>query len=283
MMKNKTENLFSYSIYAMSVLIMANVAISPGLAQIGKEFSEVPDYLIQMLITLPALLMIPASLCLNWLVKRFRVKQVVIGSLIVFIVCGLLPTVTTNFWILLCLRALQGFSVGIISPLSSLLITTFFSGEQQFKTMGGRTSVESIGAVFMMIVGGYLADYGWKYTFLIYMIAIPVLLFVWKMMPDASMPKEDTDKKVHRTTKLESVIWLYVIISFLYMVFLHCFSTNIAMYLDAEQYGTASGSGMITSAYMVSGFVCGLIFPKLIKVFGHFTMHVGLLLSAVCF
>ena len=56
--------------------------------------------------------------------------------------------------------------------------------------MGINTAVLNIGLAIFPLIGGWLAGYGWKYPYLIILVAIPAALVVFFGMDEPKMQKQ---------------------------------------------------------------------------------------------
>ena len=101
---------------------MAGAAIAPALGIIRDHFSEAPDMLIQLIISLPALLIIVTNLLFPYLCTFMKTRTLALAGLVLYVAAGAGCFFASNITILLVLRALLGISVGMIMPLSTGLL-----------------------------------------------------------------------------------------------------------------------------------------------------------------
>ena len=77
------------TVLSISLLtVLAGAAVSPALAQIQKAFPDASDLAIQMILTLPPLLIIPFSLFSGWLALRFRKRVMLFVGLAFYLLAG---------------------------------------------------------------------------------------------------------------------------------------------------------------------------------------------------
>jgi len=96
-----------------------------------------------------------------------RRRMFMIG-LSIFSVASLLGGVAQNQELLLASRALQGLGAAIASPTALALITTTFpAGKQRNRAFAVYAAMSGAGAAVGLILGGWLTDYSWRWTFLI--------------------------------------------------------------------------------------------------------------------
>jgi EmrB/QacA subfamily drug resistance transporter len=96
-----------------------------------------------------------------------RRRMFMIGVTI-FSVASLLGGIAQTQELLLGARALQGVGAAIASPTALALITTTFpAGKQRNRAFAVYAAMSGAGAAVGLILGGWLTDYSWRWTFLI--------------------------------------------------------------------------------------------------------------------
>jgi EmrB/QacA subfamily drug resistance transporter len=96
-----------------------------------------------------------------------RRRMFMIG-LSIFSVASLLGGIAQNQELLLAARAFQGLGAAIASPTALALITTTFpAGKQRNRAFAVYAAMSGAGAAVGLILGGWLTDYSWRWTFLI--------------------------------------------------------------------------------------------------------------------
>ncbi len=172
----KEKNL--YIIFSITLVAVMGVAsITPAfpdiIAYFGIDAQEVG--LLIVAFTLPGVFLTPIT---GTLADRFGRKLVLVPSLFLFGLAGVGCMFTTSFWSLLVLRFLQGVGASSLSSLNLTLVGDLFSGNERTQVMGYNASVLSIGTATYPAVGGALAVLGWKYIFILPVLAIPLGIWV---------------------------------------------------------------------------------------------------------
>lgn len=93
---------------------MAGAAIAPALGVIRDHFSDAPDLLVQMIVSLPALLIIITNLLFPWLCSLMKTRTLAMTGLLLYVLTGAGCFFVKDIWLLLAMRALLGVSVGMI-------------------------------------------------------------------------------------------------------------------------------------------------------------------------
>lgn len=172
----KEKNL--YIIFSITLVAVMGVAsITPAfpdiIAYFGIDAQEVG--LLIVAFTLPGVFLTPIT---GTLADRFGRKLVLVPSLFLFGLAGVGCMFTTSFWSLLVLRFLQGVGASSLSSLNLTLVGDLFFGDRRTQVMGYNASVLSIGTATYPAVGGALAVLGWKYIFILPVLAIPLGIWV---------------------------------------------------------------------------------------------------------
>lgn len=257
------------AILSVSILtIIATAALGPALGLISHQFPSASPLFIKSIVTLPALICIPISYFSNDLTKFISKKNLIIIGTILYLIGGVAAYFTTNIYFLLGTRAVLGLGLGVVAPLSLVLIGDFFEGKERAKFTGFSTSTSNLGAVIGILLVGYLGTINWKYIFFVYLIALIVLALVVMFLPNK---KEEQKMKANDDTKnikLNKSVFKYSIIVILAFMVFYSVPTNIALFMGYKHLGSSEMSGMLIALLTFSGFIFGLNFGRLLKIFG---------------
>ena len=124
-------------IWSVSALTsLPGLAVSPISEKLLTVFPSATELDIQMLTTLPSLLIIPFVLLAGYLSSRIgHIKLLYIG-LSLFLLSGALYFFCTGMAQLIVVSGLLGIGAGIIVPLSTSLVSRFFEGEERTRQYG---------------------------------------------------------------------------------------------------------------------------------------------------
>lgn len=249
-------------LFALSTLQMGALAVASSIADISGSFPEVSTTLVQMLITLPILVQTPVSIACSWFCKRFSAKTLILTANILFLSGGLLPFFVHNFPVIMIARCFYGAAIGLLIPIVSTLTIQFFDDAERAKIMGFCSAIGMLGGMFYTYTGGRLAELGWQYSFLAYLIGIPVLICILFLFPEkvktgTADPSDTPIRSGHRISKelicLACMTMIYIILYFVY-------TNYISLFVDGTGLGTATHSGISYSIVNGSGFLGGLLF-----------------------
>ena len=146
------------AIWSISALTsLPGLAVSPILGDLTKIFPKATDLDIQMLTSLPSLLIIPFILLGGKLTEKVDYVRVLKVGLWLFAASGILYLISNRMWQLIVVSALLGIGSGLIIPLSTGLVSRYFVGTYRVKQFGLSSAITNFTLVIATAVTGYLA------------------------------------------------------------------------------------------------------------------------------
>jgi DHA2 family multidrug resistance protein len=120
----------------------------------------------------------------GWITRRFGQVHTFCAAVLLFSAMSWLCAIATSFNELLLFRGLQGFSGGLLLPLSQSLLLRMYPPEKHGLALGIWGITSAVAPVLGPVLGGYITDnFGWPWIFL---INIPIGIFsayiCWKTM-----------------------------------------------------------------------------------------------------
>lgn len=167
------------AIWSVSALTsLPGLAVSPILGDLTKIFPEATDLDIQMLTSLPSLLIIPFILLGGKLTEKIDYVRILKIGLWLFAASGILYLISNKMWQLIVVSALLGIGSGLIIPLSTGLVSRYFVGTYRVKQFGLSSAITNFTLVIATAVTGYLAEVSWHLPFLVYLLPLVSILLV---------------------------------------------------------------------------------------------------------
>ncbi|MDK1030278.1 MAG: MFS transporter [Anaerolineae bacterium] len=205
-----------------TMTVLAAATIAPALPEMSRFFKDAPnaDFLVRLVLTIPGLTIAISAPFVGILLDRWGRRPVLILSVLLYGLTGPSGFFLDTLPAILIGRALLGFAVaGILSGFTTL-IADYFSGEKRNQFMGFQASVMAFGGVVFLLLGGVLADIGWRYPFLIYLFAVVIFPGVLFAIDEPKILTSSDQKAVSdssTTSNLKSIALIYSI-GFVYMV-----------------------------------------------------------------
>ncbi|MDR1205556.1 MAG: MFS transporter, partial [Peptococcaceae bacterium] len=282
------------AVLSFSALMMGAIGISGGLSVIGQRFAGEPQTAIQMLISLPCIVMIPFALAMGKLQEFVSKKVLVVTGILCYLAGGAAPAFCSSFSIILGLRAVLGVGLGILQPLSTVLIAEYFQGDERAKVMGQQASASMLGCAGMVLIGGYLADISWDKVFYVYLLGLGSLICVLLFLPMEKPPGRAaasgggatdgegagvigagsgegagggaTAGAGKKTGVLTGAFVWWTLMLFMFFISGQVFSTFISFFIDVHRLGTAAQAGQTVMLFSLGGFVMGALYAGLVKI-----------------
>ena len=270
-----------WSVAALTSL--PGLAVSPISEKLLTVFPTATDLEIQMLTTLPSLLIIPFILFAGFISEKVGYIKLLNIGLWLYLISGALYFFCTSMTQLIIVSALLGVGAGIIIPFSTSLVSRFFSGEQRTRQYGYVSALTNITLVVATAVTGYLADIRWRLPFVVYLLPIISILLV----PAIKSCEKDFSQKKYKSDvvdvkgsidyrRLIKYMLYYLLITYLVMVV----SINLPFLLGKYGYDSAV-SGIVTSIFFIAMMLPGLFINRIIEVLRGGVLVVSLVLIAL--
>lgn len=249
-----------WSISALNAL--PGLAVSPILGKLSVIFPHSTELDIQMLSSLPSLLIIPFILLAGKLTERVNFIHLLQAGLAIFALSGILYLLSGQMWQLIAVSALLGVGSGLIVPLSTGLISKYFTGSYRVKQFGLSSAITNITLVIATVVTGYLAEVNWHLPFVVYLLPIVSLIlsvYLQRSMAsegstsltndkDTASQEEDVDtgnsKYGIHIRHLAGIMSVYGLATFLVLVV----SFNLPFLME-EYHFTSGNSGIMISLF----------------------------------
>jgi MFS family permease len=180
----------------ITLSVMGIAVLVPDVPLLMRAFRHVPhhQYLIQGgVLTMPALCVALLSPLAGWIADRIGRRRFLIGSMLVYALVGIAPTMLHRMTAIILSRVAVGICEAVVMTVSTTLISDYFHGHARERWLASQTAVAALSALALMPLGGMLGRlYGWRGPFGIYLfsllLAIGLWLFTWEPAAESSTP-----------------------------------------------------------------------------------------------
>lgn len=286
--KGKISLVALVAIWSVSAIVsLPGLAISPILDDMQTIFPHASELEVQMLESLPSLLIIPFMLLAGrWAVKGNKMTLLVVGTAI-FLLSGVWCTVSYTLVELIVASTLVGVGAGMIIPLSTGLIVDYFTGDKRVKQLGISSAVNNLTLVVATSAVGYLADVEWHLAFVVYLLPAVTLLLI----PALSRTKPEPEPKTGAQNRQDSLN-VRMIVGLVLFYFAITYTSLIVTY-NTSYVATLAGmhsseAGVIISLFFLAIMAPGFMLNRIIAIFGRavnlwslVAMCLGLLLMSL--
>lgn len=267
------------AIYSLSVVTsLPGLAVSPILGDLETVFSHASQLEVQMLASLPSLVIIPFVLIAGKLSLNFSKKRLMVLGLSIFFASSVVYLlVTHSITLMLIDSVLLGIGAGLVIPLSTGLIADNFSGDYRTKQLGIVSAISNLSLVLATMLAGYLAGIDWHYSFLVYCLSAVSLGFAFKLPKDATPTphpvKADVSVKqrgmrdIRIYGRIFRIDWPLGLMRFYFLitVVVLVIPLNLSIYMERYAIGGTDASGTLISAFFLAVMLPGLFINKIIS------------------
>jgi MFS family permease len=166
--------------------VMGLIVLVPVLPGMMAHFHDVPgvDYLVPLMLTLPALGVALLSPIAGIVVDFFGRRTTCISALVIYAFVGMLPIFLQSLTAIIISRAVLGALEALVVISSTTLIGDYFHGREREKWLANQTAVASLSSIVLAFLGGMLGMFGWRGAFAAYgvsiLFAVGLLLWTWE-------------------------------------------------------------------------------------------------------
>ena len=279
-------------IWSVSALTsLPGLAVSPILGELSTIFPHATELDIQMLTSLPSLLIIPFVLLAGKLAEKRDFIRLLRVGLWLFAASGVLYLFSSRMWQLMAVSALLGIGAGLIIPLSTGLISRYFTGEYRVRQFGYSSAITNMTLVVATAVTGYLAEVHWRLPFAVYLLPLISLVLSAYLKKDAasvtikqaaaiSPPIQSTPvisgKYGIHIRHLVQLMLFYGLVTYVVLVV----TFNLPFLMEAHHFSSGN-SGLMISLFFLAIMAPGFMLDSLVKLLGNKTKLYSLLAIAI--
>ena len=150
------------AIWSVSAITsLPGLAISPILEDLSRIFPTASQLEIQMLTSLPSLLIIPFVLLAGWLSERGESLKLLAVGLFIFFASGVVCIFAKDIRLLIVASCVMGIGAGVAVPYSTGLVVRYFTGDARVQQLGISSAVNNLSLVLATAVVGWIAMKDW--------------------------------------------------------------------------------------------------------------------------
>lgn len=279
-------------IWSVSALTsLPGLAVSPILGELSTIFPHATELDIQMLTSLPSLLIIPFVLLAGKLAEKRDFIRLLRVGLWLFAASGVLYLFSSRMWQLMAVSALLGIGAGLIIPLSTGLISRYFTGEYRVRQFGYSSAITNMTLVVATAVTGYLAEVHWRLPFAVYLLPLISLVLSAYLKKDTasvtikqaaaiippiqSTPVISGKYGIH-IRHLVQLMLFYGLVTYVVLAV----TFNLPFLMEAHHFSSGN-SGLMISLFFLAIMAPGFMLDSLVKLLGNKTKLYSLLVIAI--
>lgn len=287
-MSKSRDILLRIALLCCTIIVSSTAAINGNISEIVKAFPDVSLSTVELISTMPSLFLMISVLTSRNIAKAIGYKKTVLIGIGIDVICGSIPMVVSNIYVILISRALFGFGVGMFNSLMVALICYFYDGNERSTMIGLQGTIGGLGGLMITFLSGQLLKISWQASFAAYLVAIPIFfmffIFVPKVSTEEILANNEALKKKADEVKLEVGKESYLpVIGFVLLIFV---ANTLYMTMGIKEsslittmgYVTASDGSKVIMLLCVGSMISGLSYGRYIKFTKKFTIPMGFMI-----
>lgn len=286
-MKSQDKWITKVAFLGISFMLTSAYAINGALPQMTKSLG-VSATEVQALATTPSIVVTVFVLLSSFIAAKLGDKKTIILGMLLVGFAGIVPFFVSSYAAILVSRMVLGAGFGIFNSLAVSMIAVMYQGQTRATMLGWRAAVEQIGQAVLTFVAGLLLNFGWHTTFLVYLLAFPILYLFYVRVPDTTEMLAEAEEKQGKAAKkslegpkkISPVVWILTL--FAAFLVIDYMAIQLSFPFMTQSLGV---NGMVVSTILsfmlVAAMVGGIVYGTIQKLFGRFTLQVGLILMAI--
>ena len=263
-----------------AVTSLPGLAVSPILEDLSRIFPSASQLEIQMLTSLPSLLIIPFVLFSGWLSSRGESLKLLAVGLAIFFVSGMICIFAKDIRLLIVASCIMGIGAGIAVPYSTGLVVKYFTGDSRVRQLGISSAVNNLSLVVATAIVGWIATRDWHLAFTVYLLPAVSMLLLLALRGVKPAPEPEESDQLRQSkingARLTGLSVLYFIITFTTLVITFYLSFLLEKYRFPQEF-----SSVMISLFFLAIMLPGLVLNTIIRKTRSMTIFVSLALIVV--
>lgn len=269
-MNSNTKRILALvAIFASTVVVMADLAITPV---IGMIYGAYPENMgaVNYIVSGPMLVVVIVSLLTPYLFRFLDKKTVFVAGTAIFAVGAIAGVVINNPLYICFTRTLVGIGEGMVNVVGVAYIADLYDSQEVRSKISGyyNSALSLAGMVLSYVCGNLATDGNWLNVYKIYWIAIPVLVLVILFVPSVKPVKaEAKEEKATKKEKKEPLGWRFYFMNVSWFIVNVTLGASILYYLSSYIFefgiGDSAFSGIATAVKSVCGILIGLVYGNI--------------------
>ena len=263
-----------------AVTSLPGLAVSPILEDLSRIFPSASQLEVQMLTSLPSLLIIPFVLLSGWFSKSSESLKLLAVGLFIFFLSGAVCIFAKDIRLLIVASCVMGVGAGVAVPYSTGLVVRYFTGDARVQQLGISSAVNNLSLVVATALVGWIATKDWHLAFTVYLLPALSMVMLLALRGLKAAPEPEESDQLRQTKiawgRLTGLSVLYFIITFTTLVITFYLSFLLEKYHFPQELSSVMIS-LFFLAIMLPGFVLNIVIRRVRS----FTIFISLCLIVV--
>ncbi|MHA2227107.1 MAG: MFS transporter [Candidatus Hodarchaeales archaeon] len=266
-----------------TLTVMAGATIAPALPALKANFVGTlnVDLLVRLTLTITPLFIALGAPVMGVIVDKWGRKNLIFITTIIYVITGSAAFFLDSLEAILISRALLGVAVAGIMTTATTLIADYSQGEHRNKVMGYQASFLAFGGIFFLILGGFLANIGWQFPFLIYLTAFPLVPGIWLYLyePDRSILSLTSVNKQHTSNSSQNFSYLALGVSYiatlLFQIFFYFILIELPFFLSNSLLLDPELIGIVLAFTTISAGTFSFLYKQIKRSFDYNLIYIA--------
>jgi MFS family permease len=210
---------------------MAATILTPALPPMLDHFADHPSaaLLVPLVLTIPGLAVAVSAPLAGILVDKWGRVQILTCGLILYAFSGASALVLDSLEAIIAGRIVLGIAAGFTMTCATTLIVDYWEGPARRRALGFQASALGFGGAMFPIVGGLLAEFGWRWPFALYLCTIPLAVVAAVTLKD--VPRFQATREESGSHFPRSLAVVVLLLAALGMLVLYTIPLRVPFYL----------------------------------------------------
>lgn len=166
------------TILSLSLLLTSTFSVSTAIPAMTAFYADRSINQVEQLMSLPALAIMLIIMLHPILIRIISRNISILMGLMLLALSGIMPLFSQDYTYIFISRMIHGVGIGLVNVYAVTIINEMFDGNERSAMLGYRGAAEILGNIICTFIVGQILSLGadWKYCFLIYVAALPILL-----------------------------------------------------------------------------------------------------------
>lgn len=196
-----------------TLTVSSTMVIAPSLPAMAAAFADTPnaELLVKLTLTMPAIAIAICAPMTGWVIDRYGRLPMLYASMVLFGIAGVSGYFLDGVYMLLASRLVLGMAIAGSMTTLNTLAGDYFTGDARGSFAGLQSMVMSFGAMLLVGIAGLIADYDWRYPFLLYAYSWILILFVAPVLTEPTRIQRDAAAAGKEPLPVKELLGAYVL------------------------------------------------------------------------
>lgn len=288
--KKKYGAAVKFAVLTLILVQNTQAMCSPTLAAIAAAFPDADTTVVQMVNTIPAIVMIVSSAMCGPLTRKMGYKWAGLLGMAFALVGGMLPAIYhPSIGAVVVERAIFGIGYGMVFAMAIAACGDFWRGKETTTMVGLVTAFAGVGGILYSLIAGWLSDISWTAPYWFYAIIIVWALYYTIFMPhyselskgSSAVSAEEGRKAKFSFAGFGSKYWVFLIVAAFCIGTMTVFINNAAICIVGMELGTGATVGLVMTGFSIGLMLGGLLYIPVYRTLKRAALPCWLLLYGI--